>query len=129
MRTKKQQDAKDKREAKAAKQTETPQEEKPAKRTMSETLQRYRGKYKATTSSNGRSSLSIGDVVAVLLEGQSPSQVVAVAERALGMKPGTLWAKYEKLNPGQQRMNAGNRIRAAVKRGELNEKQLKAAIH
>jgi hypothetical protein len=28
-------------------------------------------------------------------------------------------AKYEKLNPGMQRMNVGNKLRARVKRGEL----------
>lgn len=109
---------------------EAPKDEEQApKRTMAETLQRYRGSYVACTSPTGRSSLRKNDQIAKLLEGQPPEAVVAIAERALGLEAGELWAKYEKLNPGQQRMNAGNRIRAAVKRGDLDTRGLEAAIH
>ena len=110
-------------------QVQEAQEAQKPVRSMSETLQKYRGAYKASHSASGRASLNVGDLIAKLLEGQTPDRVVAIAERALGLKKGELWAKYEGLNPGQQRMNAGNRIRAAFKRGDLDEKALKAAIH
>jgi len=105
------------------------EEETKVVRNMSETLQKYRKNYKASHSATGRASLNVGDLVAKGLEGKTPEQVVALAEKLLGLKAGELWSKYERLNPGQQRMNAGNRIRAAFKRGDLDEKTFKAATH
>ena len=54
--------------------------------------------------------------------------MVRVAEVALGFPKGELAKRYESLNRGQRRMNAGNRIRAAVKREALTEAEIKAAI-
>ena len=117
------------KKAKKTEKQEEKQEEKKVVRTMSQTLQNYRAKYQPTVSHTGRKSLSVGDELAKALEGKEPQEVVAIAERALGLKKGELWAKYQKLNAGQQRMNAGNRMRAAVKRGDLSSKQIQAAIH
>ena len=109
------------------KKTNEKTEEKEVKN-MSGTMQKYRAKYEPSISASGRKSLNTGDDVAHLLAGMEPKAVVAAAERLLGMKVNELWAKYEKLNIGQQRMNAGNRIRGAVKRGEATIAQVKKAI-
>lgn len=94
-------------------------------RGMSATLLKYRASYVDTVSSSNRPSLHNGDVVAKFLAGQDPLIVMAAAERILGLDTGFLTAKYASLNPGQQRMNAGNRIRAALKRGDITAAELK----
>jgi hypothetical protein len=86
---------------------------------MSRQLRAARVRYKPTTSSTGNKSLHNGDEVANLLAGRSVEETYEIVEGKLGLKPGTLAAKYANLNPGQQRMNAGNRLRGAVKRGEV----------
>ncbi len=97
------------------------------KRDMSSTLRKYRDlpdHYQVTTSYTGRKSLSIGDEVAEFLDGMSPAEVLASAERILGMGEGELTNRYNHLNLGQQRMNGGNRLRAALKRGDITTKDL-----
>lgn len=96
-------------------------------RTMAQTLLRYRAGYQDTVSSSNRPSLHNGDPVAVFLAGQDPAIVMAAAERILGLATGFLSEKYASLNPGQKRMNAGNRIRAALKRGDITANQLTLA--
>ena len=96
-------------------------------RTMAQTLLRYRAGYQDTVSSSNRPSLHNGDPVAKFLEGRDPSLVMAAAERILGLEAGFLTTKYASLNPGQQRMNSGNRIRAALKRGDITASQLTLA--
>lgn len=99
----------------------------PSKRDMSSTLAKYRqmpDHYKPTTSYTGRKSLSIGDTVANFLDGMSPEEVLQAAERILGLEENELTEKYAHLNPGQQRMNGGNRIRAALKRGDIKADDL-----
>ena len=91
-------------------------------------LAKYKGRYEATTSSSGNSSLHNGDAVATTLAGSDPATVIAAAERLLDLEAGELAARYAKLNPGQQRMNAGNRIRGAVKRGDVTPDEVAAAI-
>ncbi len=93
-------------------------------RGMSATLRRYRGNYQDCVSSTNRPSLHNGDEVAKFLEGRDPLVVMAAAERILGLADGFLTERYASLNPGQQRMNAGNRLRAAIKRGDLAVSQL-----
>jgi hypothetical protein len=96
-----------------------------AKRDMSATLAKYREQYVLSIASAGRKSLSKGDDLAELLQMLTGKQVCQIAELALGIEG--LWAKYERLNNGQQRMNAGNRIRAAIKRGDLTIEEVQAA--
>jgi len=102
-------------------------DEQPAKRSMAGTLNAYRGNYEPSLSACGRKSLNCGDDLAGLLAGLEPEQVIKLAELALDLEVGTLQAKYEALNPGQKRMNAGNRIRAAIKRGDLDVATIKTA--
>lgn len=89
-------------------------------RRMRDQLNSYRGGYTESVSASGNKSLHNGDTTATTLAGMEPQAVVALAEAVLGMEAGELWSKYEKLNKGQQRMNAGNRIRNAIKRGDIN---------
>lgn len=85
---------------------------------MAKQLRDARPRYRPTTTSTGNRSLCNGDPIAVLLEGRSPEEVMSIVEGKLGLGKGALVEKYAKLNPGQKRMNAGNLLRNAVKRGE-----------
>lgn len=98
------------------------------KPSMSATMQKYREKYEPSISLSGRKSLNNGDDLAHLLASLDPRDVVHLAEKVLGLKKNELWDKYANLNRGQQRMNAGNRIRGAVKRGEVTNAQVKKAL-
>lgn len=91
-------------------------------------LARYKGGYEATVSASGNASLHNGDDTANTLSGCTPDDVVAAAETLLGMAKGELATRYENLNEGQRRMNAGNRIRGAVKRGDVTVDEVAAAI-
>ena len=91
---------------------------------MSETLLKYRANYVPTTSYSGRKSLNNGDLVAEFLAGMEPLEVLAAAEQILGFETGELVAKYQHLNVGQMRMNGGNRLRAAIKRGDITAADL-----
>lgn len=91
-------------------------------------LARYRGSYKDTTAASGHKSKNNGDAVAIALAGAEPLVVVAAAERLAGLAEGELLAKYAKLNPGQQRMNSGNRIRNLVKKGIVSVEQVVEAL-
>ena len=95
---------------------------------MAQTLRKYRQGYVKTASYNGNHSLDNGDEVAELLRGMSPQEVCALADKAFGQPEFHHWEKYQSLNVGSRRMNAGNRIRAAVKRGDLTIDDLKAAV-
>ena len=91
--------------------------DKPA-RNMSSQLAKYRPGYKPTIAGSGAKSLSNGDDLAQFLEHKTPEQVCKLADEACGEPDGFHAAKYERLNPGQRRMNAGNKIRARWKKGE-----------
>ena len=91
-------------------------------------LAKYKPGYVATTSASGNASLHNGDEVANTLAGTDADTVVAAAERLLGFAQGELASKYANLNVGQKRMNAGNRIRGAVKRGDVTPDEVAAAI-
>ena len=90
---------------------------------MADTLRKARERYVKVKSAAGKNSMDNGDLVAKLLRDHGPAEVVALAERLLGLDCGELAEKYALLNPGQKRMNAGNRIRGAIKRGEITEDQ------
>lgn len=96
--------------------------------TMSGTLNKYRPTYVKTVNFSGSASVDNGDEVAELLRGLNPDETCAIADHLFGEIPGTHFAKYQYLNRGQRRMNAGNRIRALIKRGEKTAADLQAAI-
>jgi hypothetical protein len=92
---------------------------KAGKVTMAEQLRKYRHNYHVSAGPNGK-SLNNGDELARYLEGKDWRQVCELADQVLDVELGFHATKYERLNVGQRRMNAGNRIRAAVKRGDWN---------
>lgn len=96
--------------------------------TMAGTLNKYRPTYVKTVNWSGSASVDNGDEVAELLRGLNPDETCAIADHLFGEIPGTHFAKYQNLNRGQRRMNAGNRIRALIKRGEKTAADLQAAI-
>jgi hypothetical protein len=57
----------------------------------------------------------IGDQVAEALRGKDLEQAYKIAAKWLGAGVNELKSKYGHLNPGQQRMNLGNRMRRAKK--------------
>ena len=103
--------------AKTSKKVEAKTETK-TKASMSDTLKKYRGGYVKTDGYN-KQSINNGDGIASLLKMFNPEQVMTIAETTLGLKKNELAKRYDHLNPGQKRMNAGNCIRAALKRGDV----------
>lgn len=90
-----------------------------AKCKMAATLSNYRHNYEPHLTPAGKKSLSNGDAIAKALAAATPEEVIRMAEDLLQLSAGSLLVKYQNLNAGQQRMNAGNRIRSAFKRGEI----------
>ena len=72
------------------------------------------GEYEKSKSASGNLSRHNGDVVASALAGLPLNAVVLIASAMTDTSAEDLTAKYQHLNPGQQRMNLGNRIRGAV---------------
>jgi hypothetical protein len=62
----------------------------------------------------GRPTLDIGDKTATKLRGMSLDETYKVVSKATGESESELRARYKKLNPGMQRMNLGNKLRAVV---------------
>ena len=96
-------------------------DEKPS---QAETLAKYRKNYTKSKTALGNNSAHCGDDIAARLASLTPEDVVTLAEKVLKFKTGELKAKYAHLNPGATRMNAGNRIRAAIKRGDVTVEAL-----
>ena len=86
---------------------------------MAGILANYRAGYVPSIAASGKKSLSNGDTIAKALEGKAAEEVLQIADSLLGLPSGTLQSQYARLNPGQQRMNAGNRLRAALKKGTI----------
>lgn len=90
-------------------------------RSMSKLLSQHRPSYKLGLTAGGRKSLNNGDAVAVALDTLDADDVCSLADQLLGAPDG--WSshadKWAHLNRGHRRMCAGNKLRAAVKRGDL----------
>lgn len=67
----------------------------------------------ANVSAGGNATMDNGDALAKKLRGAELDDVYAAASKVLGESQAALKAKYAHLNPGMQRMNLGNRMRAA----------------
>ena len=100
-----------------AKDLELHEEDRPSNR-MADKLARARVRYESSIAYSGAKSLNNGDDVAHMLAGMLPADTIRAAEILLDLEEGSLAAKYAHLNPGQIRMNASNRIRGAIKRGD-----------
>ena len=115
--------------AEIASQTPHKGDEPKVKPTMAAQMRKHRDKYAPCVSYTNRLSLNNGDEVATLLQGSTPEAVMRAAEILCGFEEGELVAKYAHLNKGQQRMNAGNRIRGLVKKGKILPADLETALH
>jgi hypothetical protein len=71
-------------------------------------------KYTKVKAASGAASAHCGDDIAAQLLGKTLDQVYAIAAKAIGVPEAELRAKYAHLNPGQARMNLGNRMRGAI---------------
>lgn len=69
--------------------------------------------YVPAKTAEGNTSLNCGDATAKSLAGKTLDDVYKLAAKATGIAEKALRSKYAKLNPGMQRMNLGNRMRAA----------------
>ena len=98
------------------------------KETMSSHLEKYRKEYVDSISSSGKKSKISGDEISLAMVGLTPEEVMASAEAILGLKPDELLNRYLHLNPGQKRMNAGNGIRAALKRGDITMDEIEKGL-
>jgi hypothetical protein len=94
---------------------------------MARTLDRYKAGYVPCVASSGAASQNNGDEIAGILAGMTPEATAALADAILAVEAGTHAARYAALNPGQIRMNSGNRIRAAHKRGDATTAEIKKA--
>jgi hypothetical protein len=81
-------------------------------------MRKYRAGYTAGVNASGSKTLTTGDRLAEALLPLFPAGVCALADVVLQEAPGFHAARYAILNPGQQRMNAGNRIRAWLRKNE-----------
>ena len=100
---------------------------------MAEALRKARAHYTKAHRPNGKATAHNGDRIAKQLLELEPMDVAKLAEVICGLERDSLVTKYRSLNPGQIRMNSGNRIRALYKRIEAtranstdNEEILKA---
>ena len=100
-------------------------EEGEAESKMAKQIKKYREGYNHATDYSGRATLNTGDELADLLTALDPEQVMLLAMNVIFECP-DLISKYANLNNGSKRMNAGNRIRAAIKNGDLKLSEIKA---
>lgn len=107
----------------------TPAEEATAPVTMSQVLLQYRQTYVKAVSYSKGPTMDNGDQLAAALRGMAPDEVCELADAVFNLAIGSHMERYQHLNKGQQRMNAGNRIRASVKKGETTIEQVMALIN
>jgi len=78
---------------------------------MAAQLRAARVHYAKTKRPGGASSADCADAIAKALRDYGPLGVCEIADKVFKLPLGSHEAKYSKLNPGQKRMNSGNRIR------------------
>jgi len=78
---------------------------------MARQLAAARVRYSKTKRPNGSASADNADAIAKALRDYEPLEVCEIADKVFKLPLGSHEAKYSKLNPGQKRMNSGNRIR------------------
>lgn len=98
-------------------------------KSQAETLKEYRKGYRVSVTGNGRKSQASNlSAVALHWEGNDHGKVAQWAALLLGEATLEFYNKYSHLNNGQMRMNSGNRVNAAVKRGEITVAQLEEVM-
>lgn len=106
-------------------------EEEVEQKSMSGTLNKYRKTYQTTHTAKGNKSQSSKlSVTARHMEGFDHGQVAQFTSSLLGSDAELMefYHQYAHLNNGQMRMNCGNKINNAVKRGDLIEEDVAAIV-
>ena len=88
---------------------------------MAKTLALARRRYVKTVRPDGDASMDNGDTIARLLREREPLEVAFLADQVCKAQTGWHKAKYASLNPGQIRMNSGNKIRGAWRKAMAAE--------
>ena len=78
---------------------------------MSRQLKAARVRYMKTKRPSGAASADNADAIARALRDYEPLEVCEIADKVFKLPIGAHESKYSGLNPGQKRMNSGNRIR------------------
>lgn len=78
---------------------------------MAEQLKAARVRYAKTKRPSGAASADNADAIAKALRDYEPLEVCEIADKVFKLPLGSHESKYSGLNPGQKRMNSGNRIR------------------
>lgn len=76
---------------------------------------KYLGNYTKIKLDDGSVVRDNGDDAATLLRGAELGEIFKIVAHKLGVTQVSLHDKYDHLNPGQQRMNLGNRLRKALR--------------
>ncbi len=85
---------------------------------MAEALRKARVHYQKTRRPQGAASADCADLIAKELRDYEPLEVAGLADRCFDLPKGFHAERYAHLNMGQIRMNSGNKIRAAYKKGD-----------
>lgn len=95
-----------------------PEDDRPTKpagtSNLATTIRAYRSQYATVAAPNGRKTQNNGDAIAQALLRIKPEAMAAFIKTKF---PGV---SYAHLNPGQQRMNMGNRIRTLAKKQDAD---------
>jgi len=93
---------------------------------MTQTLKHYREVYEKSVSASGAASLDNGDRVAKALRGEHHLTALVLANMVVTPFDPEFDAhsRYGHLNVGSQRMNAGNKIRGAIRREEVTSDEV-----
>ena len=83
---------------------------------MARQLKAARVRYAKTKRPSGAASADNADAIAKALRDYEPLEVCEIADKVFKLPLGSHEAKYSKLNPGQKRMNSGNRIRGLCRK-------------
>jgi len=100
---------------------------------MTSTLNRYKPRYKRVAKPGAkRKTQNNGDPIAMAMLPMNHKEVALFATEILELDE-ALWVgdgsgKYDHLNNGQVRMNSGNRIRQAIKRGDITAEAVLAKL-
>ena len=99
---------------------EEEEEEEENLNTMAKKLRAAREHYELSVSASGSKSYHNGDTVAAFFEAQPAEVAMELADEFTPLPDGDTHAnRYANLNIGSQRMNSGNKLRGAIRRGDI----------
>ncbi len=94
---------------------------------MAEQLKAARVRYAKTKRPSGAASADNADAIAKALRDFEPLEVCEIADKVFKLPIGSHESKYSGLNPGQRRMNSGNRIRGLWRKLWIADDKLEIA--